>query len=78
MATTQVLKPLEAKAYALLLSARLADALNLQEATLLTGIQIIASATQARSSRLQPGHWSLQHVLAEFEDFTETERFSVF
>ena len=77
MATTQVLKPLEAKAYALLLSARLADALNLQEATLLTGIQIIASATQARSAyNLGSGRYNM--FFAEFEDFTETERFSVF
>ena len=75
MATTQVLKPLEAKAYALLLGA--ADALNLQEATLLTGIQIIASATQARSAyNLGSGRSNM--FFAEFEDFTETERFSVF
>ena len=77
MATSQVLEPLEAEAHALLLGARLAAALNLQVATLLTDNQVVASAAQARSCRLQPGHWSLRPVLAEFEDITGTKQFSV-
>ena len=77
VATSQVLEPLEAEAHALLLGARLAAALNLQVATLLTDNQVVASAAQARSCRLQPGHWSLRPVLAEFEDITGTKQFSV-
>jgi len=57
VATSQVLEPLEAEAHALLLGARLAAALNLQVATLHTDNQIVATAAQTRSCRLQPGHW---------------------
>ena len=71
------MESLEAEAHALLLGARLAAALNLQVATLLTDNQVVASAAQARSCRLQPGHWSLRPVLAEFEDITGTKQFSV-
>jgi len=71
VATSQVLEPLEAEAHALLLGARLAAALNLQVATLLTDNQVVASAAQARSCRL------LRPVLAEFEDITGTKQFSV-
>lgn len=77
VATSQVLEPLEAEAHALLLGGKMAAALNLQDATLLTDNQVVASAAQARSSRLQPGHWSLRPVLAEFEDITRTKQFSV-
>lgn len=68
---------LEAEAHALLLGARLAVALNLQDATLHTDNQVVASTSQARSSRVQPGHWSLRPVLAEFEAITGTKQFSV-
>lgn len=68
---------MEAEAHALLLGARLAVALNLQDATLHTDNQVVASTSQARSSRVQPGHWSLWPVLAEFEAITGTKLFSV-
>ena len=72
-----MLELLEAEAHALLLSDRLVAALNLQVATLLTHNQVVVSAAQARSCHLQPEHWSLRPVLAEFEDITETKQFSV-
>ena len=68
---------LEAEAHALLLGARLAVALNLQDATLHTDNHVVASTSQARSSPVQPGHWSLRPVLAEFEAITGTKQFSV-
>ena len=71
------MESLEAEAHALLLGARLAAALNLQVATLHTDNQVVATAAQTRSCRLQPGHWSLQPVLAEFEDITRTKQFFV-
>lgn len=74
---SEALEPLEAEAHALLLGARLGVALNLQVATLLTDNQVVASAAQARSSRLQPGHWLLRPILAEFEDAAGTMHFSV-
>jgi len=77
VATPPVLELLEAEAHALLLGARLAVALNLQDATLHTDNQVVASTSQARSSRVQPGHWSLWPVLAEFEAITGTKLFSV-
>ena len=77
VAIRRTLEPLEAEARALLLGAKLAVALNLQVATLLTDNQVLASVIQARSPRTQPGHWSLRPVIAEFQELASTRRFSV-
>ena len=61
MATSQVLEPLEAEAHALLLGARLAAALNLQVATLLTDNQVVALAAKQDHAayNLDTGRYSL-------------------
>lgn len=56
--------PLEAEEQAVLLGAKLAQALYLQVANLLTDNQILASTVQASSSRHNLGHWSLTLTLA--------------
>ena len=56
----QVLEPLEAEARALLFGAKLAAALDLRNAALLTGNQVVASAVLAGSPRTHHGHWSLR------------------
>ncbi|CAD6245435.1 unnamed protein product [Miscanthus lutarioriparius] len=76
-ATLQVLEPLEAEAHALLFGAKLAAALDLRNAALLTGNQVVASAVLAGSPRTHHGHWSLRPIIAETQDIKQAKSYSV-
>ena len=67
----QAMEPLQAEANALLLGAKLARALNLQRANLITDNEVLAKTARTASLRHSPGHWSLRPVLAEFADVTQ-------
>jgi len=67
----QTMEPLQAEANALLLGAKLARALNLQRANLITDNEVLAKTARTASLRHRPGHWSLRPFLAEFADVTQ-------
>jgi ribonuclease HI len=73
----QVLEPLEAEAHALLFGAKLAAALDLRNAALLTDNQVVASAVLAGSPRTHPGHWSLRPIIAEVQDIKQAKSYTV-
>jgi hypothetical protein len=62
---------------ALLLGTKIADALNLRVANILTDCQVLASAVEAGSYRHRPGHWSIRPAIAEIEAITRCRQFSV-
>jgi ribonuclease HI len=73
----QVLEPMEAEAHALLFGAKLAAALDLRNAALLTDNQVVASAVLAGSPRTHPGHWSLRPIIAEVQDIKQAKSYTV-
>jgi ribonuclease HI len=66
-----------AEARALLFGAKLAAALDLRNAVLLTDNQVVASAVLAGSPRSHPGHWSLRPIIAEVQDIKQAKSYSV-
>ena len=77
VAVPKIIDPLEAEAQALLLGAKLALALNLQVANLLTDNQIVATAAQEGSLLHNPGHWSLRPILADLAEATRGMHYSI-
>jgi hypothetical protein len=77
VAIHQHMDPLLAEAQALLLGTKIADALNLLVANILTDCQVLASAVEAGSYRHRPGHWSIRPAIAEIEVITRCRQFSV-
>ena len=67
----QAIEPLQAEANALLMGAKLARALNLQRANLITDNEVLAKSARTASAGHSPGHWSLRPFLAEFADVTQ-------
>jgi len=67
----QAMEPLQAEANALLMGAKLARALNLQRANLITDNEVLAKSARTASAGHSPGHWSLRPFLAEFADVTQ-------
>ena len=55
----QAMEPLQAEANALLMGAKLARALNLQRANLITDNEVLAKSARTASAGHSPGHWSL-------------------
>lgn len=56
MAIPHILEPFEAETLVLLLGAKLATTLNLQDTTLYTDIQVLAMVVHASSPRTHPDH----------------------
>jgi len=69
--------PIEAEAQALLLGAKLARALNLQDVNFLTDNEVLARAAQAGSRRFHPGHWSIRPTLALLAEATQGMKHSI-
>ena len=68
---------MEAEAHALLFGAKLATALNLQDATLFTDKQVLAFAVLAGSPRTHPGHWSIRPIIAEIHDIIQVKNYTI-
>ena len=77
VAIQKPLKSLEAEAQVLLLGAKLAVALNIQEATLFTDNQILADAIRVGSPRTHPWYWSLRPLIYELLSITQSRRLQV-
>ena len=68
---------MEAEAHALLFGAKLASALNLQDATLYTDNQVLASAVLAGSPHTHLGHWSIRPIIAKIQDIIQAKGYKV-
>ena len=69
---------MEAEAHALLFGAKLATALNLQDATLFTDKQVLAFAVLAGSPRTHPGHWSIHLIIAEIQNIIQVKGYTMY
>jgi hypothetical protein len=77
VAIRHALQPLETKAWALLLGAKLTIALNLQRPVFLTDNKTLATSANRRTVIHDPGHWTLHPILADFTCVTENLHHSV-
>jgi hypothetical protein len=77
VAIRHALQPLETKAWALLLGAKLTIALNLQRPVFLTDNKTLATTANRRTVIHDPGHWTLHPILADFTCVTENLHHSV-
>ena len=57
--------------------AKLATALNLQDATLFTDNQVLASTVLAGSPRTHFGHWSIRPIIAKIQDIIQAKGYKV-
>ena len=68
---------MEAEAHALLFGAKPAIALNLQDTTLFTDNQVLASTVLAGSPRTHFGHWSIRPIIAEIHDIIQAKSYTI-
>jgi hypothetical protein len=60
------MQPIEAEASALLLSAKLAAAINLRRPIFITDNEVLATTANMGDLVHSPGHWSLRPILTDF------------
>ena len=86
VATKEHMDPIEVETQALLLGAKVARTLNLQDVSSLTDNEVLslrkdnevlAIATQAGSPRFHPGHWSIRSTLALLAKTTQGMKHSI-
>jgi len=57
--------------------AKLATALNLQDATLFTDNQVLASTVLAGLPHTHFGHWSIRPIIAEIQDIIKAKSYTI-